>query len=45
MKRRVASAMRALALPPAVVVFPKKTILELPFAELKAELAGLLSRV
>jgi len=43
LKRRVLAALRALPLPPALVVFTKDSATTLTFKEIKAELATLLS--
>ncbi|OGG43159.1 hypothetical protein A2841_01635 [Candidatus Kaiserbacteria bacterium RIFCSPHIGHO2_01_FULL_48_10] len=43
LKRRVLAALRALPLPASVVVFAKESATNLSFAEIKTELATLLS--
>ncbi|MDO8624319.1 MAG: ribonuclease P protein component [bacterium] len=43
LKRRVLAALRSLPLPPAVVVFAKDSATALSFAEIKTELATLLT--
>ena len=45
LKRRVLAAMRAYPLPPALIVFPKLSVLKLSSAELKGELGSLLSKI
>ncbi|MBI3572252.1 ribonuclease P protein component [Candidatus Kaiserbacteria bacterium] len=45
LKRRVLSVLRALPLPPALIVFPKVSTLALSSEEIKAELASLLSKI
>jgi ribonuclease P protein component len=43
LKRRVLAALRALPLPPALVIFAKDSAASLSFADIKQELATLLS--
>jgi ribonuclease P protein component len=44
-KRRVLAALRAIALPRAVIILPKPEAAALPYAEVREELAGLLSKL
>ena len=45
LKRVVLAALRMLPLPPALVVFPRASALQMNFTDLHAELAGLLSKI
>ena len=44
-KRRVLSALRALPLPPSLVVYPKSAVFNMPYDEMKKELSSLLSKI
>ncbi len=45
LKRRVQAALRSLDLPPALVVYPRSSVLTLPFSELQAELRELVRKI
>lgn len=44
-KRRVLEALRTLPLPSSVIIFPKTTVGRMPYKDVKAELATLLSKI
>lgn len=44
-KRRVLGALRTLALPKALILFPKSSVLPMDYQQMKTELAGLLSKI
>jgi len=44
-KRRVSSALRTLPLPSSLIIFPRAPVADLPYQDLRAELAGLLSKI
>lgn len=44
-KRQVLEALRALPLPPALVVFPKASVAEMKYQDIKTEIAQLLSKI
>lgn len=43
-KRRVLAALRALPLPPAILIFPKPSVQDMEHQQIKTELAGLLAK-
>lgn len=43
-KRRVLGALRVLAAPPALILYPRLSVARMPLAELRAELSALLSQ-
>ena len=45
LKRRVSAALHTLDLPPALIVYPRASVLELPAREIRAELASLVSKI
>ena len=45
MKRVVLAVLRMLPLPPALIVFPRASALQMNFTDLSAELSGLLSKI
>lgn len=45
LKRRVIAALRALTLPPTLIVFPKLSVLDLEFEAIKAELVTLIAHI
>ena len=44
-KRRVAEALRGLALPKALIIFPKASVALMPLPDIRAELAELVSKI